>query len=378
MQNQYYLLYAPVFSLLLMIYLISFSVVKPAIVTVTAFLITIGSTLFFSEYYSFANEHFFVLTSVFTLSLGILFINQFFMKLLVKILLLIFFYELYLGFSQYIIVDSNYSNTGLGIKGSLQNSGAYACYLVVQLPIFLFVASNWKPGSHFNIIKNNRKCIFLFGRIIFAVISLLTIFIIIQTKSRTAYIAVSITTLSWLLLENGNQFWKKVKSVPLMSSATFAGIVTIIIACGYYLFGLKKMSAVGRLLCADVTWRHIKDDFWIGTGIGRFTWYYPQWQAQYFQTKLNPPIDYFLSAGESYIIFNEYLQLFKEVGFIGFILLIVAIILFFRTTSSTHKKLLRAVKLCMIAILSSAVTSYSFHVNVLLLLMGLMSIHPRV
>ncbi|MFT3749345.1 MAG: O-antigen ligase family protein [Agriterribacter sp.] len=367
-QGQYYLLYTPIFSLLLMTYLFFFRVVRSIIVSVAVFLIIIGATLFFSEYYSFANEHFFVLTSIFTLSISILFTNQFFLRLLFSFLFLIFFYELYLGLSQYIDANSNYGDISLSIRGSLQNSGVYACYLAIQLPLFITLRS--MVILPLKIFRKDSKSISITGKMISALTLLLTIFIIIQTKSRTAYIAVTITALTWLFLEYRDHLWKKIKSVPLLSSAILGGIVIITISCCYYLLGIKKMSAVGRLLCADITWRHIKDDFWLGTGIGRFTLYYPEWQSQYFQTKLEPPIDYFLSAGESYIIFNEYLQLFKEIGFVGFALFITALFLFFRATSSTHTKLLGAVKLCMVGILSSSVTSYPLHVNIILLLMG--------
>jgi hypothetical protein len=115
---------------------------------------------------------------------------------------------------------------------------------------------------------------------------------------------------------------------------------------------------------------HIADHFWMGTGLGRFTWYYPQWQAQYFIDHSKVPKDYFLSAGESYIIFNEYVQLFKEVGFIGCIVFILLLLHFFTSRSTTHKYLLFTAKLTVIAILACGFTSYPFHLNVFLLLLA--------
>jgi hypothetical protein len=130
------------------------------------------------------------------------------------------------------------------------------------------------------------------------------------------------------------------------------------------------MSAMGRLLSSEIALRHIWDHIWTGVGIGRFTWYYPQWQAEYFsfQPKHNP--DYFLSASEIYIILNEYLQLFTTIGLFGFLVLCYALYKFFNLTSTKYGNLLLVLKCTVFGSLCSALTSYPLHVNVIILLMG--------
>ena len=138
---------------------------------------------------------------------------------------------------------------------------------------------------------------------------------------------------------------------------------------GCFLFAMKKESAFGRLLKVQVIWNHITDNFWLGTGLGRFSWRYPQWQADYFKTNESPPLEYYLSADESYIIFNEWLQLFKETGIIGFLVFIALLIFMFRAKSKNHSRLLLAAKATVTAILVCGFTAYPLHVNALLFLL---------
>jgi hypothetical protein len=147
----------------------------------------------------------------------------------------------------------------------------------------------------------------------------------------------------------------------------------IVIAAGFliiYLVYLKQLSAWGRLMMSDISARHLWEHFFFGTGIGQFTWYYPQWQAQYFATHSVVPDNYFLSAGESYIIFNEYLQLFETIGMFGFLALCTIFVFFVISKSNKHLRLLNAVKLTVFVILSCGFTSYPFHVNFMLLMLG--------
>jgi tetratricopeptide (TPR) repeat protein len=92
------------------------------------------------------------------------------------------------------------------------------------------------------------------------------------------------------------------------------------------------------------------------------------WQANYFKTTANPPMAYYLSAGESYLIFNEFVQLFESVGLVGFLFFSLLLYWFFRSGSLQHMELIHAAKATMAVILVTGLTSYPFHVNAILLL----------
>lgn len=69
-------------------------------------------------------------------------------------------------------------------------------------------------------------------------------------------------------------------------------------------------------------------------------------------------------------IFNEYLQLFKTVGLLGFLLLAYGVFRFFKLQAVNDLPLLTAAKCTVAAILCSGFTSYPLHVNIMLLLLA--------
>lgn len=347
-----------------------FSVVQ---VLFLLFLVYISFLIYFSKYYHWGNEHFTVVTSV-MLSVGlILFVKEirivYFLFFLFSLLLV---YELYTGYQQYIGLKDYTTNISLEIRGSFQNSGVFAIYLVTQLPILYFVS--WDLKMPLAVKNKYQKKLFIrwIRKAAFLLLLLLTIFLIYKTQSRTAYISSLAAAIGWFLIKRGESFKNQLKKITVfwlaLITVTAVGILAV---AGYYLFVMKKMSALGRMMKIEITCEHIMDHFWLGTGLGRFTWYYPQWQAEYFATNPHPSKSYFLSAGESYIIFNEPLQLLKEAGLIGFIIFILLLIYFFRSRSEKNKALLHIAKLTMVTILACSFTSYPLHVNLLLMQMGL-------
>lgn len=337
------------------------------------FLVSISFLIYFSKYYHWGNEHFSVVTSV-LLSAGlVLFVKEIrIVYLLFIILSLLLGYELYLGYQQYIELKDYTTNIGLEIKGSFQNSGVFAIYLVTQLPILYFVS--WDMEMPVEIKSKYQKYIDIdwIRKAAFLLLLFLAIVLIYKTQSRTTYFSFLATAIGWVFFKHGTSVKDQLKKITVLWLAiitlTGVGILTV---TGYCLFVMKKMSAMGRMMNIEITWGHIMDHFWLGTGLGRFTWYYPKWQTEYFTTHPHPPKSYFLSAGESYIIFNEPLQLLKEIGVIGFIIFILLLVYFFRSRSEKHKALLHAAKLTMVTILSCSFTSYPLHVNLLLMQMSL-------
>jgi hypothetical protein len=329
--------------------------------------------LLLSRYYSFANEYFANITVVILLyailgSAGIKVLHA-----LLIFLAVMFFWQLYLAFKQ--MGGFSFSIQRLNIQGTLQNSGVFSCYIVSQLPFLYYLFFNMPqffPDRKKLSISKRAMLLFNGAKvIIYTLIFGFVVFIVWKSQSRTALIALSVLVLSFCLLHYGKAVKTFIYKLPKVLGLSAACVVLAGLGCtAWYLFNLKKLSALGRVMALDTAANHFTDHFWLGTGIGRFTWYYPQWQAQYFAMHPAPLKDYFLSAGESYIIFNEYVQLFLTIGLPGFIVFILLIIWLFTTTSICYSALLNAVKLTVISILMCAFSSYPFHVNSMLLLLA--------
>lgn len=364
--DQYYLVWViPTVTLILLLFSVfnncSFTVIQIAYLTIVTIICLL---ILFSKNYHFGNEHFFVTASIGIVSGLFLFAGNINIALVIIFLQpIMLVYQLYIGLSQYHDAVAYEDNISLAIKGSFQNSGIFACYLVTQLPLL--------HHTLFSTLKHKMSA--LLSRVLFTVMLSPALFLIYQTQSRSAWMALAVTTGAWSLFQYRKEIKAKLAAIPgtvlACSGILLAALLT---GAGYYLFALKKMSAMGRMMKLSVTWDHITDDFWWGTGLGRFSWYYPQWQANYFKTHPHPPESYFLSAGESYIIFNEPVQLLKETGLMGWLLFASALVVFFSIHSPIkYNQLFTSLKLMVISILACSFTSYPLHVNYLLLLFGL-------
>jgi len=235
------------------------------------------------------------------------------------------------------------------MTGTLENTGVFTNYLSITVPSLYFVF--WLPGR--------GKVFPVIGIILLAFI----IVVIGKDQSRTALIGVAIVAAGLCLHYFRGR--NRGKRMPGRLKLFYFPVATIGAVCIIlYSLSIKQLSAAGRVLLNKIALLHIGDHFWLGTGLGRFTWYYPQWQSDYFSH--NPGEGLRLSAGESYIIFNEYLQLFETIGVPGFILFIAALVWFFTTRSVQRSELLAVIKLTVVAILACGFTSYPLHVNVIL------------
>jgi hypothetical protein len=310
----------------------------------------------FSDKYSFANEYWTVVLAVFLLLACLLFLPARIIVAFPYFLVVIVLWQLWLAFEQ--MDGLKFEAGALTLQGSLQNSGVFCCYLVIHLPVLYYVTSQSISGW-------------------LKVICFLTIvafigFIICCSQSRSAIIGVLAAIISHCLFSYNQTLKTWLQRIPKWAIAT--GIGCLIFAAfftAWYLFFLKKASAFGRVMKWDIAAQHIGDHFFTGTGIGRFSWYYPQWQVQYFSTNLNAPREYFFSSGESYIIFNEYLQLFETIGLIGFAGFALLLYWFFTVRSVEYVRLLSMTKATMIVLLVTGLTTYSFHINVFLILLAI-------
>lgn len=350
----------------------NYSTLKLALLALTTVSLLL---LLFSDLYTFSNEHFFVCSSILILICSsILFSSTSFIYPVLVSINIIFIYQLFVGLFQFWNSYQYGENPSLAIKGTLQNSGIYACYLVVCFPFlkwFFFDIKYTLQSLDKKWCKKYAQLITLFKNICFFLLVACMLFLVYKTQSRTAYIAAFTTLAAYFILNNIIKIRKKILTFPKQFIFGLLPIcIFIFIGAGIYLFNLKKMSAMGRLMQLRITMDHFWENFWFGTGLGRFTWYYPQWQAQYFKENASPPRDFFLSAGESYIIFNEFLQLFKEIGLVGFLIFLVFIIYFFLAKAIRFKNELFACKLTVISFLSCGFTTYPFHTNALILILG--------
>lgn len=255
----------------------------------------------------------------------------------------------------------SFSGEPVAIIGSLHNSGVLAVFLVIQLPLLWYAidycSRKWMP-------RYSRW----FRCLLFCPAVLLILSICVYSKARIAIVTAAV--LAVLVL--WGRFSKALVRLPVyVRAASAVLLLCAAILSGYYFYHLKQGSSIGRLLILDVSVRHIPDHFWLGTGLGRFSWYYPQWQAAYFLAHPRPGGPFFLHAGETYVAFNEFLQLFETVGLLGSLIVLFSFIWLFTAVSIRNKELLFACKATVIAILSCGCFHYPLHQNAVLLIMAL-------
>ncbi len=308
----------------------------------------LGLLLLLSDRYSFANEHGWVVAACGLLAMGMFWLPG--KEIVIAFFVAVFVVQLCLGSMQlYGAMHTGQDSTRL-LQGSLQNSGVFDCYLVIQLPLAIWLAHKYPGGKA--------------GRIIGVAVAVVAIGLMVAAGSRTACIALAATAAAGIWGCFGKRIGAVLKTWPSVAIWGLGLTGAAAAALGaYVLFGMKRMSAMGRLLKLQVAGAHWADHFWWGTGPGRFSWYYPYWQAAYFRDTPEPPASFVMSAGESYILFNEYVQLFEETGIAGLGTFTILMIVVLTAKSERHKALLLAVKLTVVAVLCCGFTAYPFHVN---------------
>jgi len=100
-------------------------------------------------------------------------------------------------------------------------------------------------------------------------------------------------------------------------------------------FDPKGSSLRSRLFIWQTTIDMIKDRPLLGSGLGTFPLYYLEYQADFLQN--NP--DYIQFLGKAAEAHNEYLQIWAEIGIVGFLTFMLIIVIFYRTNLSLIKKI---------------------------------------
>ncbi|MEO9209533.1 MAG: O-antigen ligase family protein [Ginsengibacter sp.] len=282
------------------------------------------------------------------------FLLHFFLPILISFF---FFIELGMGLNQFLTNLNTSKDLSSAITGSLQNSGVYSYFLIICLPV-LFYSLKIVPGS--KIIK----------RIVLIVTLISIVIILISTQSRTAIITF-IIALTFLFHSRVNDKVKRalrfIRNNKLVVSLILAGLIIGILYC---LIQLRPESFAGRIFIWQTAIRHFPDNLFTGTGIGTFSYYYPQWQIEYFSSHLSPPISYFLNADETHVAFNEPLQVLIETGLVGFMCCVILLIYLFNIKSDENRTFIVTVKKTLILILIAGLSSYPLHCNAILFLLA--------
>ncbi|WP_276482361.1 tetratricopeptide repeat protein [Paraflavitalea pollutisoli] len=322
--------------------------------------------LCWSRYYSLANEYFVQVSCIILLMGMVIYAGQRLLPLIVWLFVLVLLIQI--GIACFQMGGLALDIRSFNVQGSLQNTGIFCNYLVIQLP-FLYYLLFVGPASTDKPLRHRKAAGLVIAKIlVFSLVLCFTTWVVWKTTTRTAMVMLLVWLTGLVMSTLGKTIKSRLSRLPRIVIVAGAGLILLsLMAAAQVLFKAKMLSAVGRMMKLDIAAGHWKDHFLTGTGVGRFTWYYPQWQSHYFTTHPTSPDAYFLSADESYILFNEPIQLFHTIGLAGMIGVVMGLILFFNSRSAKQAKLLTAVKMTMVLLLTGSLFSYPLHVNILLL-----------
>jgi O-antigen polymerase len=203
------------------------------------------------------------------------------------------------------------TNPNFRITGTFGNPGPYAYFLAVAFPIaferFFFDSSKYI----FNLVQRYLSTITLIALIV----------IVPSTLNRASWIGIIVGCFLVFIYKTRDNYFKKfiLLLTIIWKKVLFLVLaISIITAIGYGLYKQKTASADGRKLIWGVTVDKILEKPFWGVGLGKFAGEYNNWQAEWFQRNNN--IYYESLAGTVEYALNDYLEVFVEVGIIGFLL----------------------------------------------------------
>lgn len=191
-----------------------------------------------------------------------------------------------------------------------------------------------------------------YGRFILVFSSLFIAYTVMLSDSRAAWLA-TLFGIIVLLYEPIANFIKNQKkwAVPLL----VVGVVSLSIVGFHY----RSDSARSRLLIWRVSADMIGDRPVLGHGLASFNKHYMLYQAAFF--KKNPHSSFVTVADNVAYPYNEFLHVWIELGAVGLLLLVAALIL---TLYSAEKK----IRAPLVALLVFSLFSYPRSVNVLMMM----------
>lgn len=192
--------------------------------------------------------------------------------------------------------------------GSFFNPGLVGCFIACSLCISIYYLIT---------IHQPLKKIFIGAS------SALLSYTLMLTNSRAGWLA-AIIGICYLLWNSKNNLII-LGRLQLKKSFIAKIILMTTILCGIiFFYHYKKASADGRLFIWKVGIEMVKEKPLTGHGIGMFRSKFPLYQATFF--KQNPNSNNAFVAGNPDNPFNEYLSILIMQGFIGFTLLIIALL----------------------------------------------------
>ena len=255
--------------------------------------------------------------------------------------------------------------------GSFYNSGPYAGYLSVILPIALYYLL-----FDYQSVKERFKIsnLFFYIRWIFSCLTFLLIIIVLPaTMSRASWLAAFsacgfvITTYIYDVRKKDiNLLYEKFKKYSVYISMGVILLISLTFGGMYY---LKKDSAEGRTLMWKTSIAAIQKRP-EGAGIGHFSQSYGTAQIDYFRAG-KASLQEQLVAGSPEYAFNEYLQIGIEFGVIP---LLIFFFLIFYTLFIGYKKKNYAAMSGLLALLIFAFMSYPFNLLTFLIILVLLII----
>ncbi|MFT3740953.1 MAG: O-antigen ligase family protein [Breznakibacter sp.] len=253
--------------------------------------------------------------------------------------------------------------------GSFGNPGPYTNFIVILLPMTLIVL--FSP-------KNFPKSLFYFCLIA----SFLAVLVVFVSLARTAWVSLGvIALLYWGYYTNRNTGVKRWFKSPIAKISGILLVVVFIVVTAWFLAGVKKDSASGRIFIWKLTSQMIQDKPWFGHGFDRFCYELNKYQATFFAEGSESTVEVSL-ADNSTFAFNEFLQIFSELGVVGLIMFVAIFFVALFSRPSNHVKenifrgfLNRAAIAAIVGFLVCSLFSYPLHnLPVLISLYGFLAI----
>ncbi len=215
------------------------------------------------------------------------------------VLILIGLYELGVGLFQCIQVMS------LGMPyytvcGTFENPAPYSILIVLILPLALDYA------LFVRLRHGQRLTNMLFYLSAFYL--LFSVVILVMCVSRAAWVASVISLMSMV--------WLRMKCSVVKQCFVLLAVIILSAPFLYGMYALKKDSADGRLLIWKISYPVAKQQVFSGVGIGGFPYVYGEAQEAYFRDKKGTQDEEML-AGAPDCAYNEYLQIWIELGLPG-------------------------------------------------------------
>ncbi len=226
-------------------------------------------------------------------------------------------------------------NLNYKLTGSFFNPGPYAGYLSILFPFVLGLYLFKDLLTQNSVIKIQRDTLLykIIDTINFLAIITMSIAILLA-NSRAAFLGMVFSSSLLLVSKYRLLFHFRSLSKKKKSLISFAFLTTFLFG-GIALYVFKKDSANGRVLIWKSMLERIKNNPLYGVGYDRFKVFYMQDQANYFHQSHSLKEE--LLASNSMFSFNEFLSVFYENGFVGFIVFCCVLFILFKFLVKINK-----------------------------------------